>query len=107
MIAKALEIRDRATMIPVIAIKLHAANQGERALLAYSGFGTTPQDYVVVYKLQDSKGEYDPFNWSSGSRTMNVAHQHIVKYFDVLKSGDVVCVEHILGERETPKTSEL
>lgn len=107
MIVKALEIRDRATMIPVIAIKLEAADKKELDLLAYSGFGREPENYVVVYKLQDSKGEYDPFNWPSGSRTMNVAHRYIHTKFNDLQSGDVVCVEHILGERDTPKTSDL
>jgi hypothetical protein len=37
---------------------------------------------------------------------MYVAHKHISENFDRLESGSVVCVEHLLGERPEPKTSE-
>lgn len=37
---------------------------------------------------------------------MHTAHKYIEENWDALKDGDVVCVEHILGERETPKVSE-
>lgn len=34
------------------------------------------------------------------------AHRYIESYFDKLNSGDVIDVEHILGETKEPKVSE-
>lgn len=111
MIAKAFEVRDRGTFIPVIAIKLQPADESERWLFGKSGFGCNPENqagYIVVHKLAVGKnnGTADPYEWDDGSRTMTEAHKHIRKNFDTMKSGDVVCVEFLKGERPEPKASE-
>jgi hypothetical protein len=42
MTTKAFEIRDRATFIPAIAVRLDPADERERYLIARCGFGVTP-----------------------------------------------------------------
>ena len=106
MITKMFEIRDRATFIPVLAIKLNPGCEPDRYLLARAGY-VHASEYVLLVKIDGGKGSSncDPYGWGA-TRTMQVAHLYIIKHFISLNSGDVVCVEHILGERETPKISE-
>lgn len=111
MITKTFEIRDRATFIPVIAIKLEPTCEADRYLFGRSGFGITPErqsEYILLLKIDGGEGyvKCNPFEWNSSSRTMHVAHEYINKNFNFLNSGDVVCVEHILGELSEPKISE-
>lgn len=107
MIAKTFEIRDRGTFIPVLAVKLDPGCEADRYLLGRAGY-QTPSQYVVLMNINGGNGKAtsDPYEWGQGSRTMIVAHDYIIKNFTWLNSGDVVCVEHILGERKTPKISE-
>ncbi len=111
MIAKTFEVRDRATFIPVMAVKLLPACEKDRYLLGRAGYGTASHDqaaYVFLCRIDggEGKGACDPYDWGQNPRTMHVAHLHLQKHFDELESGAVICVEHILGERDTPKVSE-
>lgn len=107
MITKTFEIRDRSTFIPVIAIKLEPGCEADRYLFRRAGYGV-PSEYVIVMKIDGGKGNAtsDPYEWGDGARTMLVAHDYIIKNFVWMNSGDVVCVETILKEREAPKISE-
>lgn len=100
MKTKLFEIRDRGTFIPALAIQVRGA---DGYLLRRAGFGS-PLVYLV--KLETQQCAYSPYNWPGGCRTMQVAHRHIEKYFDELKSGEVVDVEFILGETGVAKLSE-
>jgi hypothetical protein len=106
MITKILEVRDDGTFIPVIAIKMESADPVEAFYIHNrSGF---PADgsMVIVMKLDgEHLAQHNPYNWGY-SRTMRVAHKHIQATFDTLQTGDVVCVEYLMGERKTPKKSE-
>lgn len=116
MITKAFEIRDKGTFIPVLATKMVPADgvdyEIERYLLRRAGHGFDFPS-IVLCRMEasgvDRNATYDPYSWYSwggGSRTMTVAHSHIEKNFDALKSGDVIDVEFILNETKVPKTSE-
>jgi len=116
MIVKALEIRDAATFIPVIAIKMvpdyvfrFDETNPERYLLRRSGYNFDDPS-VVLCRMNcsgvDRNATYDPYAWGNQTRTMPVAHDYITKNFDNLNSGDVVDVEFILGETKQPKQSE-
>ncbi len=105
---KMFEVRDRNTLIPVLAIQLRPREEVERFLLARAGYGYTPNDqaeYIFLCKISGgTDGQYDPFLW--GDRTMLNAHLHIAKHFEVLKTGDVVDVEFLLQETRVAKQSE-
>lgn len=104
---KMLEIRDRATFIPALAIRLGSRTEQERYLLARAGFGRAPEDhrtYVILMRWNTNRAEYDPFEW--GDRTMRAAHHHLRGYWDSIKSGDVIDVEYIMGATSKPKVSE-
>lgn len=109
MIAKTFEIRDAATFIPVLAVKLAPGCEADRYLLARSGHGRTPDSqaqYVMIWRLSDQEGVLSPCDWNYPPRTMKVAHEWIQKNFDQLQSGEVVDVEFIIGLRPAPKISE-
>lgn len=109
MTPKLIEIRDRATFIPAIAIRLDPANEAERYLLARVGYGREPEQqraYVLLTKADGSGPAHcDPYEWGQ-SRTMCVVHKFLVEHFDEIDHGDVVDVEFILGETAAAKRSE-
>ncbi len=102
MIVKAIEIRDRNTFIPAIAIRMAPANEEQRYLLARVGFRTAQ---IVLMRLNDQEAHSDPYEWRD-ARTMPNAHVWLLEHFDDVKDGDVLDVEFILGEARAPKVSE-
>lgn len=98
MTNKLLEIRDRATFIPALAIQVSG---DDGYLMRRAGF-KSPMVYLVA--LATERACYDPYNW--GNRTMSNAHHYIAEHFDELRDGDVIDVEFILGETTAPKCSE-
>lgn len=122
---KLFEIRDKATFIPAMAIKLGIEpyqDKGEESsqrqeqelwLLRRAGYSLevltgNPQyltPYIILCKLDGVEAQYDSFSWSN-PRTMGTAHRTIIEAWDELKSGDVIDVQFIIGETHTPKISE-
>lgn len=106
-----LEIRDKNTMIPALAVRFSPASEAESKLLEWAGYTKEPESqgkYIWLAKIaggQQPSGDTDPYSWDSP--TMREAHIHINKNFDSLKSGDVICTEFLRGERESPKMSDL
>lgn len=105
---KYLEIRDRATCIPVIAIQCKRLQDDPVAnnYMMKSGFGSDSSEILIV-ELVRFEANYNPFNWSNTSRTMREAHIFIENNYDRLTSGEVVDVEYILGESEIKKLPEI
>jgi hypothetical protein len=112
MEVKMIELRDRQTFIPCIAIRLQHRVDHERFLLRRAGYGaaqihpeSTEEPYIILGRVEaGSYFNYDPFNWED--RTFTTAHNHIIAHWPELKTGDVVDVEFILGESATKKESE-
>jgi hypothetical protein len=64
--------------------------------------------YVLVARLTDlEQACLWPDRWPSDIRTMRAAHEHIIANWATLKSGDVVDVEHLLGETREKKLTEI
>lgn len=111
MDVKLFEIRDAATFIPVMAIRLRNRTPEEFFLLRRAGYGADQigdgdaESYVILCKLDGVEAYYDSFNWPN-QRTMGTAHRFIIEQWCGLKTGNVVDVEFILGERPEPKASE-
>lgn len=113
MEVKMIEVRDRSTFIPAIAILLQTNEEAERYLLRRAGYDEEEilgrgERRVLLATIQgdDNFITYDPFGWRGKSRTMPAVHMHLMKHWDKINSGDVVDVEHILGEKHLPKPSE-
>jgi hypothetical protein len=107
MITKLFEIRDRATLITVMATKLSQDTLLEKAFFDRSGYAN---GHIIVTRLTDCLSSNNPFDWAeltSNTRTMKEAHLFIDANFDSLSNGEVIDVEFILKEVDTPKTSEL
>ena len=110
---KLIEIRDRGTCMPALAIRTSPADEGERWLLQRSGFGKEPTKqagYILLAPLVGlEKGHiyYDYFQWEGGfGRTLFQAHDYLLDHFDEVRSGDVVDIEYILRETPAPKRPE-
>jgi hypothetical protein len=103
-------VRDRDTFIPVLAVQLNPSCEADRYLLARAGFGRSSFEqaaYVLLARIAGGEGKAtcDPYDWG-GSRTLQVAHDFIIKNFAGMAPGEVVDVEYILGEKPVPKISE-
>jgi hypothetical protein len=124
MKAKALEVLDRHTFVPVLAVDMNPgpplpdggmsesalkasldAHIGRTYLLRRCGYPCTGKPNVIITRLNGSgKATNDPYEW--GDRTFKVAHNYIIEHWNELKDGDVIDVEFILGETAAPKRSE-
>ena len=107
---KLFEIRDVATFIPAMAIRLHPRIPIEEYLLGRSGYGLRAfeQDqYVLLAKLAGGTGQLtcDPYDWVNND-TMLTAHKYIQKEWYNLVTGDVIDVEFISEISPIPKQSE-
>jgi len=109
MITKSVEISDRATFIPAIAIKMVPGDsEAERYLLWRCGY--SPDHPAVILLRMDgawgSPAPCDPYDWPERPRTMRQAHLYITAHFDELSDGQVIDIEWILKETSKPKVSE-
>lgn len=109
MEAKLFEVRARATLIPVIAIKLKPINSQENWLLGHEGFGLsveTQSTYVMLGRLD---GAPSPFTYNVGDHPeeeLRIAHSYIAEHFDELPSGAVIDTDYIRGRTATPVESD-
>jgi hypothetical protein len=104
---KWFEIRDRATFIPVMAVRIKAEtgpnDSSQAAYLARrAGFGAAPA--VQLLHFSSNRTCNDLYDWTD--RTMKSAHLYIEKAWTMLEDGAVIDVEFILGETTTAKASE-
>ena len=105
MKAKALEVRDSATFIPILAVDMTPDNVMQRWLLRRCGYACDDRPNVIITNLAgDGRATNDPYAW--GGRTYPIAHAYILDHWHKLQDGDVVDVEFILGETPTKKISE-
>lgn len=111
MQTKALEIRDRMTFIPMLAVDMNPNQDGDdrynaqRYLLRRCGYCCDGWPNIILTRLDGSgKATNDPYAWAD--RTFQVAHDYILKNWRELRDGDVIDVEFILGETATKKISE-
>ena len=107
MEVKCLEIRDANTFIPVICIRPVAENKAQRYLLRRDGYRADETEHCIIMIDAQCRGvSHDPYIWPHDSRTKPIAHVHIQQHWSELKDGDVIDVEFILKERNSPKESE-
>lgn len=98
MTPRLLEIRDKGTCIPALAIQVSG---DDGYLMRRAGF-QNPMIYLIALATQQCG--YDPWGW--GDRTFHTAHFYIEQHWDLLTDGAVVDVEFILGETSVAKVSE-
>jgi hypothetical protein len=103
-----LEVRDRATCIPVLAVEVLDLDNMQNYYWLHERCGHPPNPLnpnILVTRVEaNGKAYVDPYDWSD--RTMKTAHHHIISNWGNLKDGEVVDVEFILGETKEPKQSE-
>jgi hypothetical protein len=105
MILKSVEIRDRNTFVPALAIATDTSRwAGDTYLLRRAGYGPGSREVILV-RLADGRSRGDPHQWG-GCRTMTTAHDYIRECWDQIGDGAVVDVRTILGETPAPCVSE-
>lgn len=118
MEVKMFEILDQMTFFAVVAVLMEPTKPGlildgvaferqeaESYLLRRSGYQRDSN--LIAIGRADAAGtpfHYDPHGW--GDRTMRAAHAYIEEHWHQLLSGQVIDVEHVLGEVAAPKKSE-
>ncbi len=103
METKIFEVRDRATFLPVLAVRLAPANEQDAYLLMRCGYrvGTN----IMLTPLSgDRRATCDVYNHDTA--TLREAHEYIMNEWKNLVTGQVICLEYLRGERSTPKLSE-
>jgi len=101
---KLIEIRDRMTMIPAMAIQTSDPDPARAWLLRRVGF--TNMTGIILMRLNDQEAHSDPYDWKGGARTMPAAHEWLLQHFDEIPDGGVLDIEFIYGESAAPKVSE-
>lgn len=104
MEVKLFEVRDRATCFPVMCTRMRTNNLIEQRYLDMSGYGTDSH-CVMMIRMNSGGAHYDPYSW--GDRTHKAAHVAIERYWDKLKTGDVIDVRYLLKEEPSPALGEL
>jgi hypothetical protein len=120
MITRIVEIRDRNTFVPALAILVEDENEAQRYYMRRTGYPTrveTPSGglaIVILMRMADQKAHSDVYDWND--RTHQNAHYWLQEqvnkhgghwFFDsMLTDGLVIDVEYILGETTEPKRSE-
>ncbi len=101
---KRVEVRDRATMIPAIALGIRGG--GDDPLMNRAGFGA---DFTCVLLIHLANGicHHDVYDWPSNPRTMQQTHRWLQEHWEEHQDGTVVDVEFILGETAKQKESEV
>jgi hypothetical protein len=105
MDAKAIELRDVGTFIPMLAVRMRSDDEKEHYLIRRAGYALE-DNLVLLTRLDGDLALYDPMRWPAGCRTYRVAHEWIREHWDEITSGDVVDVSFILGLSDAPKLSE-
>ena len=101
MQTKLIEIRDRKTYVPVMAVGFYGRDSW---MLRRSGYGHD-KFYVILTKISGKTHcEYSPCNW--GDRTMSTAHKYLVENWPLVGDGGMIDVEVVKGEKEHPTESE-
>jgi hypothetical protein len=101
---KLIEIRDRGTFIPALAIRVTSTGDAAGDWLLRRGGYSLDGASIILMRLIDCEAQYDPYDWAS--RTMQTAHVWLLEHFEDIAHGAGVDVEFILGERSAPKVSE-
>lgn len=106
MEAKMLEIRDAATMIPAMGVRLYSEDPVQEWYLQKAGLSLPGSYAVLLTHLQTGESHMDPHHWKSAARTMAFAHNYIETNWEGLRDGDVIDVQYLLRETSEPKISE-
>jgi len=119
---KLIEIRDRGTFIPAIAIRVEPypepypgttqlmtstkdlIAEAESYLLRRAGYSSGLP--CVLFTRLDCDGpiNFESYDW--GDRTYQTIHNHLEMNWGLVISGDVLDVEFLLKETTEPKVSE-
>lgn len=100
---KIVEIRDRATLIVALLLRMIPDGAREKFLFNESGYRDCNYSSILFISLSSpSFSARHSDDWPSVGRTFHVAHKWIEEHFDEIKDNQVIDVEFILNEVDKP-----
>lgn len=101
---KIVEIRDRATFIPALAMRMIPENGMQELLFNEIGYRSSSDPCIILMALaQPSLASKHSDEWGNCSpRTMPTAHKWIEENYDEIEDCQVIDVEYILKEVDKP-----
>ena len=108
MTHKFIEVRDKGTFVPCLALRVSGL---DHVLMRRAGY-SVDWPLTLFINLVKNECQYDPYSWGgkylihTQKRTMSVAHNYVHEHWDDIESGAVVDVEFVLGETNMSKESE-
>lgn len=129
METKLIELRDAATCISMIAIKMepfkdNALNKypilwrdksgvvstlhaREEWILQHAGYGTDSEPLILYFRIdQPSQWRWSSRDWPSDDRTFSVTHRYLEEHWNEVQNCDVVDAQFILGETKIQKKTD-
>lgn len=102
---KKFELRDRATYIPVIAIRAFDYD-GFKESWFFGSSGYRSGDVLLIpIQAPWLSSRCSEEQRGLNGRTLKFAHDYIEKNWTDLEDGQVIDVEYILGEKDSPSKS--
>ena len=99
---KQIEIRDRGTFVPALAVRVSRADGW---LIGAAGFGDEPT--VILFKLETGEGHWDAHDWEGGgASTMGEAHEYLQFNWHEFRDEGMLDLRRLRGETETDSPSE-
>jgi len=113
---KLIEIRDEGTMFSALCVNMNPVTiplEGPEELIAetrhlrHCGYPCDGRPNIMMTHTSGNgtPATNDYYRWND--RTFQNAHHHITENWDDLKTGDVVDVALILGEKSEPSKAEI
>lgn len=105
---KVLEIRDRMTCIPALAVMITGGPGDRRDHIVWrAGYG--PDGCVLLIHLQTCESHYEPHEWNNGRgcRTMSTVHEHLQDNWAGISDGQLIDARALLCETDQPCESEF
>jgi hypothetical protein len=96
MNVKVLEIRDRATCIPIVAYSSAEVESSREAALFRRASSPPESKVIYVQRLNDGRGNHDAYEWND--RTMATTHKYLESHWEEVKNGDIIDIPFILNE---------
>jgi hypothetical protein len=109
MNSKLFEVRDRNTLLVVVATRLSPDDDRCRWLLSWAGFGKNAEAqrrYILVSSINGGGTHPQSCDPYLGDITTRTVHRYLEDHWDDCNSGDLLDAEFLRGETASPKQSD-
>lgn len=95
MLAKVFKVKDRDTVLHVLAVSLKGVISKEKAILNSVGLGEGSSYSVQLTDLATGESQRDKYKWVTYGRTLTTVHDYLEHKLDDLDNGSTIDVEKL------------